>query len=200
MIQISILTVFYHFVYFVVYYYHENCEFFGINENRLKESEYVFSLFGFLFSGSILALNGFDKWLYALFIWIFWFVIISYKGDSLKVNTLIIPLIIFFSEYYEIPIYIYRMTNHRGYLNDYIMIFIKLLMIVWVYVELERNKYNGFRFILDLMIFSIFYFSFGYHILHLKIGKFVTITFKLVCLLFVMYELYMNDGVRNGLS
>lgn len=194
----SYYTIFYHLAYLIISYYHSNCERLGIGKSRLKELEFVLSLFLLFFISSVLSINGYDKWFFAVSMWIFWFTIISYKSDSLDMNTLIFPIIIFFSEYYEIPFHLFRYMNPAiPYGVNIIAVTIKLGMLLWIMVELRKNNYNHRKFLLDLVIFSIFYFPLSYYIISLQVGRVTLITLKLLCLLFVMYELFKNGEIKE---
>jgi hypothetical protein len=172
-----------------------------MKEKSIINIEYHVSMLLLMFITTIYSINGYDKWIYALISWLFWFLILSYRNDSLKFNTLLFPLIIFFSEYYEIPIYILRFTIPEiPYGIDYVGFTIKSLMIIWVMIELKENGYDYVGFIKDLMIFSIFYIPISYYMLYYHNSRFLLITFKLMCLLFVMYELFVKGVRKNGLS
>jgi len=183
--------------YIVISLYHGNCEKFGISKDRLKGLEFMLLLFGSLFINSILSINGYDKWFYALTMWVFWFTVISYKGDKLSMNTLAFPIIIFFSEYYELSFFVYRFMNNYTFGVNYIAITIKMLMIIWVGVELKKNGYDVKRFMLDLFIFSLLYFPISYYIVSFQVGRITLITLKLICLSFVLYELFRNGEVKE---
>ena len=197
----SLFSILYHVAYFVVNYYHTNCEFFGMDEDELREIEFIISLFVMLVINTMLSIVGYDKWINALSMWFFWFIVISYRGKDLRINTLSFPIIIFFSDYYEIPVWINRLfypTNPYG--MDYVAIALKLLMIVWVCVELRKNNYNVGRIMFEFLVFTVVYIPTAFFIIDISHSRVALITLKLLCLSFVLYELFINKGVKNELS
>jgi hypothetical protein len=192
----SYYTIFYYVLFGVIYYYHHHNNY-DLDKDFIKEMEFNIALMTFLIMGTILTM-GYDKWLYALFMWNFWFIMITHRGNELSYNTLSIPLILFFSEYYEIPIFIYKIMINQGYRNDIVMIMIKIFMIIPIIFMLEKMKYNSGRFIRNLILFSIIYIPIAYifYLVYMT-EMFILIILKLWCLLFVMYELFQDEGLRK---
>ena len=107
-----------------------------------------------------LFMNFKTAYVYALITWWFFAWIICLVGGEKDYFPLSYALVIFYSEYYELPIYFHRYLN--GFNIPWILLFTKLCMVVVVIILITKLGFNGLDFLKHLIWFTIPYVVFGW--------------------------------------
>lgn len=184
--QNSLWTFFYYVQFLVIKYYFDN-----FNSFRYDYWKKLFSLSGiilvYLYRISFIRV----EYINALITWyLFSYILLMYFKDVKKI-PLIFSLVVFYSELYEVPIYVYRLMYNIDTI-DPIVIIIKLSFIVLVQYLMMGEGYRDY--VRHILMFIIPFTSFGFLLMvNIKsFGSIITIiTLKLICLYDLIY--YLNN-------
>lgn len=168
---------------------------------ELKKIYISLSIVGFI----ILPSTSFilrEIYIIAVYTYLVYLISIIYFGDNIKWIKLSVPMIIFYSEYYELPIYLYRVFN-GNYLsiNPYLVI-IKLLTLIIISYMMNKYDMNNRYFIKHLIIFLIPYILISIPIIYIFNfnGIISPIILKFICLSDIILNIVKSDKIWESLK
>jgi len=168
-----------------------------------EETKHLFYFNSIYFSSIFILMEKFgfkEYYVYAVISWFFFGYILLLLFGNVKYAPLIFLLVVFYSEFYEIPIYIYRYISNTNSI-PYKLIMIKLISIIFIEYEFN-NLIKGFDFIRKMIKFVIPYSVFGYVIINVfnSHGYQSVIILKFICLCHIIYLVKKHESSKNLLG
>lgn len=191
------LVSLYFLAFIVAFVYNDAVKKFGImDENQLYKWYMKLFYIGSPFLLCGLFVNFKIAYVYALITWWFFAWVVCLLGGKSDYFPLSYALVVFYSEYYELPIYFHRFLN--GYPIPWVLLFIKLLMIFVVWFLIDNLGFNGKDFVKHIVWFTIPYIVFGWLIVDVfaieLIAKQISpVILKFICLVDLVGYMFIHE-------
>lgn len=167
-----------------------------INKETLYEWYMILFYIGSPFLLSGLFMNFKVSYVYALITWWFFAWIICLLGGKSDYFPLSYALVVFYSEYYELPIYFHRYLT--GYQIPVFLIIVKISMVFMVWFLIDNLGFNGKDFVKHIVWFTVPYIVFGWLIvdifsIELMAGHISPIILKFICLVDLVGYMFFHE-------